>query len=739
MLGNRRTAVLTAVAASAGLVLASALTQSTAVAAPSGHKAVVAHVGTEKVIVVLRDQLASTPVRRSDMDARKSLAKASQNDVLDSLAGPDAKDVTHLTVGNAFVATVTTDQAAALAADPSVASVVKDSSIAVSPPTSSQPATGGSAPAPSSGPNVYDNDPTKICPTDPAKPLLEPEALQSIRARPPTVPERAAVGTGSGVKVAFIADSIDSTTPTSSGPTASTSSSTTRTSPARAERTVRWGRGIRRRLAIAAQGTVTYDLSQFVNQAHPLPAGCNISVVGVAPERARGHQGGGIPHELLDPAGDRLRGEHRHVDVLNESFGLNSYPDNSSRNTMTLFNDAAVAAGVTVTVSSGDAGITSTIGSPPGPEGHPGGGHDRQPALRADDVRRAGFFANGRWVERQHLGAVVLRHQQFRPHRRRRRTGRRQLGRLPDPMYSGCLNFRSPAQPTDLSPSAEPASPRRSRPASPRWSSRPTASHNGASPTPAVVKQIITGTAHDLGLPADEQGADCSNARAATEAAMTWPGLGGRPGGREVEPRHQGRPDDPGRQAGLTQRRKVTVTNVGTKPLTVPRARAGTRPLSASQQTVPFDSRTLPTFIYYNGETWAFKKVTFNVPAGAQRLFERMAFQGTGPLDIIRMTLLDPSGTIRGQQPAAGRPGHANYANVDVRNPTPGQWTAVLVLRGRPAGYHGPPVIVRTDTQRATPVGSVSPATFTLAPGKSRTVTRRSGCRAKQSATPTTP
>ena len=127
MLGNRRTAVLTAVAASAGLVLASALTQSTAVAAPSSHKAVVAHVGTEKVIVVLRDQLASTPVRRSDMDARKSLAKASQNDVLDSLGRPDAKDVTHLTVGNAFVATVTTDQAAALAADPSVASVVKDS------------------------------------------------------------------------------------------------------------------------------------------------------------------------------------------------------------------------------------------------------------------------------------------------------------------------------------------------------------------------------------------------------------------------------------------------------------------------------------------------------------------------------------------------------------------------------------------------------------------------------------
>ena len=99
-----------------------------------------------------------------------------------------------------------------------------------------------------------------------------------------------------------------------------------------------------------------------------------------------------------------------------------------------------------------------------------------------------------------------------------------------------------------------------------------------------------------------------------------------------------------------------------------------------------------------------------------------MAFQGTGPLDIIRMTLLDPSGKFIANSRPQGGTATANYANVDVRNPTPGRWTAVLYSEAGASGYHGAPVILRTDTQRATPVGQVSPTTFTLAAGKSRTV-----------------
>ncbi len=117
--------------------------------------------------------------------------------------------------------------------------------------------------------------------------------------------------------------------------------------------------------SIGAQGNSVYDLSTFVNPAHPLPAGCDIRIEGDAP---------GASITALKVFGANFTTSSAFIQainyavssgvkVLNESFGGNGFPD-SALDVTKLADDAAVAAGVTVVVSSGDAGISSTIGSP---------------------------------------------------------------------------------------------------------------------------------------------------------------------------------------------------------------------------------------------------------------------------------------------------------------------------------------------------------------------------------------
>src|SRR5262249_42924443 len=118
-----------------------------------------------------------------------------------------------------------------------------------------------------------------VCPSNPAQPLIEPEARQVLDADAANQ-----LADGTGVRVGVIADGIDVNNPdliradgshvvfdyqdfSGFGPDAPTD-------------------GRQAFLAagtIASQANQTYDLSGFVNPAHPLPAGCTIKIKGIAP------------------------------------------------------------------------------------------------------------------------------------------------------------------------------------------------------------------------------------------------------------------------------------------------------------------------------------------------------------------------------------------------------------------------------------------------------------------------
>ena len=211
MLPSRRIVVI--LATSAAVVASSTVMGATSAVGAASPGVAAGSSAPQKVIVVLRDQLSGTPASKTNMAPRRTRAVSSQDAVLAHLTGPAPTHVKHFALGNAFSATVTGDQAAALAADPAVASVIPDREVPISLPPAAAPAAGAAKGASKAAtPSVVSNN--QICPSDPSHPLVEPEALQSIRALTSDgSPNAQQLADGHGVKVAFIADSMDPNNP----------------------------------------------------------------------------------------------------------------------------------------------------------------------------------------------------------------------------------------------------------------------------------------------------------------------------------------------------------------------------------------------------------------------------------------------------------------------------------------------------------------------------------------------
>ena len=666
---------------------------------------------SQHVIVLLRNQHSELPATHGNARRRVAVTDADQSRLVSDATAAGGTSVRRFHVINGFAVTASASEQDRLRSDPVVAAVLPDRQIALS--KSDQSDTSVSTHGTVSG---------TTCTSDPTKPLLEPEALQLTRTAfaDPKVGSAQQLATGKGVKVAFLADGLDVNNPdfirsdgskvfvdyrdfSGDGPLAVSAAA----------------EAFGDASSIAAQGRQVYDLADYVNPAHPLPVGCTIRVLGMAPGASlvglKVFPAGGFAFSSAILAALDYAATVDKVDVINESFGSNQYPDTTDDPTA-LFNEQLVAAGITITASSGDAAGENTIGSPASTPGVISVGGTTSFRSYAQTTYNGFQLSNGTYASDNVSGLSSSGVTQ--PGRTIDLVAPSDLGWAlctPDPsVWQQCVdNKGAPASIQDFGGTSQSAPLVAGAAALVIQAYRD--SHGGASPSPALVKQLLTGSAADLGLPGAEQGAGLLDARRAVEAARSAPGSStARIGNNVLLGTTQ--LDVTARSGGSTTK-TVQVTNVGRQVrLLTPSLRSDGRVLRRDDYSVTLSPTTDPTFVNQVGGARAYRTQTFQVPAGADRLAAAVAWPGTS--QIVRFFLLDPSGTYTAYTIPQGA---GNYGFADVHSPRPGRWTAYIVTSAGAAGFTGA-VDFTTTAYRNVRVGSVSPSVLVLAPGQTRSL-----------------
>jgi subtilisin family serine protease len=676
---------------------------------------------THRSIIIFKNQLASLPAKGVTAGLRIRAASASQAGVLAQLRQVHAKNVRSFNIINAIAVTISSAEISRLEANPSVRAVVPDAY--------QHFASLGGGPGPifpatvRRGHHGGGDDPAQqICPSNPAQPLIEPEArtVMNVNAADQIV-------NGAGVKVGIIADGIDVNNPdlirpngqhvifdyedfSGYGPNAPTDG-----------REAFLDSG-----TIASQGNQTYDLSNFVNPAHPLPVGCTIKIEGIAPGASlavlnvAGSAAGFFNSQIIQAVQWAVL--HDHVNVLNESIGGNPIP-NTQDDPVSLADQAAVAAGVTVVASSGDSGPFNNIGSPATTPGVIAVGGTTTYQVYRQTSRYGTQLVPGGWEDNNITALSSGGITEFNPH-----TvdvvapGDRgwSLCSTNITEFTGCADIdRLGAAPGIWAAGGTSASAPETSGTAALVIEAYENTHGGAAPSPALVEQIIVSTATDLGAPADHQGAGLVNTLKAVQLAESI-GTSSPQGSTLLVNKTSLNATV---NAGQTATFSVGVTNEGTSSQTVtPTVSGDPTTLSNNTGTVNL-STSLPSYIDGEGNTDYYTVHTFAVPAGASNLNGNITWNDQTNSGAAYETLFDPNGNVAAYSIIDTDQG--GFGHVEVHNPIPGTWTAVIFTvqpaaqptQSLPPAYTGP-VQYSYSTQVFQPAGSVSPSSQTLAPGQ---------------------
>jgi subtilisin family serine protease len=668
---------------------------------------------TQRSIIVFKNQLTGLPAAGSTASERVSAANADQKGIMSELGQVHAKHVQGFHVVNAIAATISAGMASRLRTDPAVSAVVPD---AMRPFASLSSGAGAASPAAMPGHSGQASGTQQICPADPAHPLIEPEARQVMN-----VDAANQIVNGSGIKVGIIADGIDPNNPdlirangqhvifdyrdfSGFGLGAPTDG-----------REAFLDAG-----TIGSQGNQTYDLSGFVNPAHPLPPGCTIKIKGIAPGASlavlnvAGSNAGFFNSQIIQAIEWAVL--HDHVNVLNESIGGNPIP-NTEDDPVALADQAAVAAGVTVVASSGDAGPFNNIGSPATTPGVIAVGGTTTYQVYRQTTRYGTQLVPGGWENNNITALSSDGITQFGPH-----TvdvvapGDRgwSLCSSNTAEFFGCADIDHGTNPPPIwaAGGTSASAPETSGTAALVIEAYAN-THHGRLPSPAQVERIIVSTATDLDAPADHQGAGLVNTLKAVQLAESI--NGGSPHGSTLAVSKTRL--DATVNAGQSASFSVRVTNEGTGAQTVtPTVSGRPTPVSNDTGTVTLSSSS-PTYIDGEGNTDHYALHKFSVPAGTDNLNGNITWNGQSVGGVAYETLFDPKGNVAAYSLLGAN--QSGYGHVEVHNPIPGSWTAVIFTVST-APFFGP-VKFSYSTEKFHAAGTVSPSSRTLAPGASAT------------------
>jgi hypothetical protein len=694
----------TALAAVLGIAVTGGPWAPGAAAASGGRKAAAPVLGRAAsggaVIVVLKEQHANLDLM-TQAAQRTAAAQADQRSIVSGITASGGTDVTQLVAPSAVAAHVSAAEVARLSRDPAVAEIVPDVAVAMQPPGSAAaPLTSAAAVPRRSGAVKAARCPFN--PEGPERPLQEPEAVADVHASNgnPSAQDMAnSIATGQGVIIANQGINQLAGNPNftrANGTHVVIDAPSYKANDGNSET---YGDAS----SMAAQGTVVYQYSKALPYS-PVPAGCRFYIKGDAP-------GASLVDltEIDTPilslskviAGiDRVVAKV-HANVISESFGVNSVPPNYFASLLAAADNAAVQAGVTVVESSGDSGASGTvIAASDDPEVIAAGAVDNFRLVAMND----GYHS---YVSNQ-MAALSS-------------GGTTPTGKLVNLVAPGWYGGEAacadniggcpPNYPTEAMRGTSEAAPLIAGAAADVIQAyRDT--HEGASPTPEVVQQILTSTATDLDNPADQQGAGLLNVYAAVKAAQQMPGTTDTAGpgdsrGLVVSPWQL----DLAGSGGSASDQNVDVYNTSPSATTVtgtyrwigPERQIGN--VVTERISAPAKGQPIPP----EGDTAA-TPISFTVPPGLDLLDADMIWPDPANRNILQFQLFNPQGALV-QESYDDPYGNHNYGRINdggvpniqhatVSDPEPGTWTAKILWSGldvdpaqgpeKPGTYRGP-------------------------------------------------